>query len=101
MVASQSNNNCTGLHCRSSTAKRSNGRWELTPASTAMRDGLPTGCAHTCPADTMCRPALQVTDYLERQSDERNQAKVALRRVEHFYYKTDVVSVAKARLHCG
>ena len=54
-----------------------------------------------CPADNMCQPALQVTDYLERQNDERNQAKVALRRVEHFYYKTDVVSLAKARCHCG
>ena len=63
-------------------------------------------CATACPqcAPTPAQPkacALQVTDYLERQNDERNQAKVALRRVEHFYYKTDVVSLAQARLHCG
>ena len=60
-----------------------------------MRNSLPIVCAHTCPANNMCGLALQVTDYLERQNDERNQAKVALRRVEHFYYKTDVVSLAK------
>ena len=73
----------------------------LPRTSTAMGSGLSTVCAHTCPADSMCRPALQVTDYLERQNDERNQAKVALRRVEHFYYKTDVVSLVNTRLHCG
>ena len=42
--------------------------------------------------------ALQVTEYLERLSDVRGLSKMALRRVEHLYYKNDLVYGAMRKL---
>lgn len=38
--------------------------------------------------------AQKVSDYLTRFNDERALARVALRRMEHFYYKSAVVYAA-------
>lgn len=40
----------------------------------------------------------QVTEYLERLSDVRGLSKMALRRVEHLYYKNDMVYGAMRKL---
>jgi hypothetical protein len=40
----------------------------------------------------------QVTEYLERLSDVRGLSKMALRRVEHLYYKNDLVYGAMRKL---
>lgn len=40
----------------------------------------------------------QVTEYLERLSDVRGLSKMALRRVEHLYYKNDLVYSAMRKL---
>jgi translation initiation factor 3 subunit C len=40
----------------------------------------------------------KVHDYLARIGDSRNQPKVALRLIEHFYYKTDAVYDAMRKL---
>ena len=42
--------------------------------------------------------AIQVTEYLERLSDVRGLSKMALRRVEHLYYKNDLVYGAMRKL---
>lgn len=41
---------------------------------------------------------LQLTEYLERLSDVRGLSKMALRRVEHLYYKNDLVYGAMRKL---
>ncbi|KAK9812688.1 hypothetical protein WJX72_002071 [[Myrmecia] bisecta] len=42
--------------------------------------------------------AQKISDYLVRQNDTKQHSRVALRRVEHFYYKTDVVYDAMRKL---
>lgn len=42
--------------------------------------------------------AQKVHDYFARVRDTRNQPKVALRLIEHFYYKTDAVYDAMRKL---
>ena len=45
-----------------------------------------------------CILGCQVTEYLERLSDVRGLSKMALRRVEHLYYKNDMVYGAMRKL---
>ena len=42
--------------------------------------------------------AAKAAEYLERRGDTKNQARIALRRVEHFYVKTDDVYGAIRRM---
>lgn len=42
--------------------------------------------------------ASKASDYLGSQGEVKAQAKIALRRVEHFYYKTDTVYSAMRRM---
>ena len=42
--------------------------------------------------------ALQLSDYLQERGDMRGVSRVALRRVEHLYYKTDAVYDAMRRM---
>jgi Eukaryotic translation initiation factor 3 subunit 8 N-terminus len=42
--------------------------------------------------------AQKASDYLEGIGDARKQARVALRRVEHFYYKSDAIYAAMRKL---
>ena len=42
--------------------------------------------------------AAKSAEYLERRGDTKNQARIALRRVEHFYIKTDDVYGAIRRM---
>ena len=42
--------------------------------------------------------ALQMSDYLQERGDTRGVSRVALRRVEHLYYKTDAVYDAMRRM---
>ena len=42
--------------------------------------------------------AAKASEYLERRGDNKNQARIALRRVEHFYFKTDAVYDAIRRM---
>ena len=40
----------------------------------------------------------QVSDYLDERGDTKGLARCALRRLEHFYYKTDAVYEAMRKL---
>ena len=56
-----------------------------TPHAPVLYTDFPNGC-------------VQVTEYLERLSDVRGLSKMALRRVEHLYYKNDLVYGAMRKL---
>ena len=43
--------------------------------------------------------AQKVSDHFTRIGDTKALARAALRRTEHFYYKTDAVNVVQVRLH--
>ncbi len=42
--------------------------------------------------------AQKASDYLTRQNDDKGLSRIALRRVEHFYYKTQPVYEAMRKL---
>ena len=53
-------------------------------------------CAASCSLHPWLR--VQLADYLSERGDTRGVSRMALRRVEHLYYKTDAVYDAMRRM---